>query len=68
MKNLYYSVLFFFSASTIWECGKDKKNPDELITALNEQLEDFGFPPEFTFDVWGIVLDSRNALKQDNAM
>ena len=56
---LSQSKIFMFLASTVWECGKDKKNPEELITSLNEQLGDFGFPQEFIFDVWGIVLDAR---------
>ena len=45
-------------ASTIWESGKDKKNPDEFISALNNQLGEFGFPHEFLFDVWGVILDA----------
>ncbi|CAK8675839.1 PDZ domain-containing protein GIPC1-like [Clavelina lepadiformis] len=48
-------------SSTIWESGKGKANPDEFITTLNDQLGDFGFPQEFIFDVWGVILDSRAA-------
>nr|CAB3249079.1 PDZ domain-containing protein GIPC1 [Phallusia mammillata] len=46
-------------SSTIWECGKEQKNPDDFLTALNDQLGDFAFPQEFIFDVWGVVLDTR---------
>ena len=52
--------VFVFTASTIWESGKDKRNPDEFLLTLRAQLGDFGFPEEFIFDVWGIILDNRN--------
>nr|XP_002123731.1 PDZ domain-containing protein GIPC1 [Ciona intestinalis] len=47
-------------SSTIWECGKSKNNPDEFVSSLNDQLGEFGFPQEFIFDVWGVVLDMRS--------
>nr|XP_004673029.1 LOW QUALITY PROTEIN: PDZ domain-containing protein GIPC1 [Jaculus jaculus] len=46
-------------AATMVELGKDKRNPDELAKALDEQLGDFAFPDEFVFDVWGAIGDAK---------
>ncbi|XP_037356213.1 PDZ domain-containing protein GIPC2 [Talpa occidentalis] len=46
-------------ATTIFEAGKDKGNPDEFAEALDETLGDFAFPDEFVFDVWGTISDAK---------
>ncbi|XP_064372123.1 PDZ domain-containing protein GIPC2 [Dromaius novaehollandiae] len=46
-------------AATMVEAGRDKKNPDEFATALDETLGDFAFPDEFVFDVWGAIGDAK---------
>lgn len=46
-------------AKTIWECGKNKNNPDQLLAALDSEVGEFGFPQDFIFDVWGVVTDTR---------
>lgn len=46
-------------AKTIWECGKNKNNPDQLLAALDQDVGEFGFPQDFIFDVWGVVTDTR---------
>ncbi|XP_037004030.2 PDZ domain-containing protein GIPC2 isoform X2 [Artibeus jamaicensis] len=46
-------------ASTIFEAGKDKRNPDEFAVALDKTLGDFAFPDEFVFDAWGAIGDAR---------
>lgn len=51
--------LFVYSAATMVELGKDKKNPDEFAEALDETLGDFAFPDEFVFDVWGAIGDAK---------
>jgi len=47
-------------AKSIWECGKNKTNPDQMLQALDQEIGDFGFPQDFIFDVWGVVTDTRN--------
>lgn len=49
----------FLIATTIFEAGKDKGNPDEFAVALDETLGDFAFPDEFVFDVWGVIGDVK---------
>ncbi|XP_051855316.1 PDZ domain-containing protein GIPC2 [Antechinus flavipes] len=51
-------------ATTIFEAGKDKLNPDEFAVALDEALGDFAFPDEFIFDVWGVVGDAKQGRLQ----
>uniref|UniRef100_A0A8C7AUD1 GIPC PDZ domain containing family member 2 n=1 Tax=Neovison vison TaxID=452646 RepID=A0A8C7AUD1_NEOVI len=46
-------------ATTMFEAGKDKGNPDEFAEALDETLGDFAFPDEFVFDVWGVIGDAK---------
>lgn len=46
-------------AKTIWECGKSKNNPDQLLSALDQEVGEFGFPQDFIFDVWGVVTDTK---------
>uniref|UniRef100_A0A5F8GLI0 PDZ domain-containing protein n=1 Tax=Monodelphis domestica TaxID=13616 RepID=A0A5F8GLI0_MONDO len=46
-------------ATTIFEAGKDKLNPDEFARALDDALGDFAFPDEFVFDVWGALGDAK---------
>lgn len=46
-------------ATTMFEAGKDKSNPDEFAVALDETLGDFAFPDEFMFDVWGAISDVK---------
>ncbi|KAF6108904.1 GIPC PDZ domain containing family member 2 [Phyllostomus discolor] len=46
-------------ASTIFEAGKDKNNPDEFAVAIDKTLGDFAFPDEFVFDAWGAIGDAR---------
>lgn len=46
-------------ATTIFEAGKNCKNPAEFTQSLESQLGDFGFPESFIFDVWGIVGDAK---------
>ena len=49
----------FLIATTMFEAGKDKGNPDEFAVALDETLGDFAFPDEFVFDVWGVIGDAK---------
>uniref|UniRef100_A0A672LBV4 PDZ domain-containing protein GIPC2-like n=1 Tax=Sinocyclocheilus grahami TaxID=75366 RepID=A0A672LBV4_SINGR len=51
--------LRFWSAATMVEVGRDKKNPDEFAMALDKALGDFAFPDEFVFDVWGAIGDAK---------
>ncbi|KAM9005345.1 PDZ domain-containing protein GIPC2 [Sarcophilus harrisii] len=51
-------------ATTIFEAGKDKLNPDEFAVALDEALGDFAFPDEFIFDVWGVIGDAKQGRLQ----
>ncbi|XP_023064687.1 PDZ domain-containing protein GIPC2 isoform X4 [Piliocolobus tephrosceles] len=46
-------------ATTMFEAGKDKVNPDEFAVALDGTLGDFAFPDEFVFDVWGVIGDAK---------
>jgi len=46
-------------AKTIWECGKDKVNPDQFLASLDAEVGEFGFPQDFIFDVWGVMKDTR---------
>lgn len=55
-----HQMLFFLSAATIVEAGKDKKNPDDFAEALDSVLGDFAFPDVFLFDVWGAIGDVKN--------
>ncbi|KAM6167752.1 PDZ domain-containing protein GIPC2 [Erethizon dorsatum] len=57
--ELYMGIRDFDLATTMFEAGKDKENPDEFAVALDETLGDFAFPDEFVFDVWGAVGDAR---------
>lgn len=57
--RIIFLLCLFFSAATMVEAGKDKKNPDEFAVALDETLGDFAFPDEFVFDVWGAIGDAK---------
>ncbi|XP_004841454.1 PDZ domain-containing protein GIPC2 isoform X1 [Heterocephalus glaber] len=57
--ELYMGIRDIDLATTMFETGKDKGNPDEFAVALDETLGDFAFPDEFVFDVWGAVGDAR---------
>ncbi|XP_069334214.1 PDZ domain-containing protein GIPC2 [Eulemur rufifrons] len=57
--ELYMGIRDIDLATTMFEAGKDKGNPDEFCTALNETLGDFAFPDEFVFDLWGAIGDAR---------
>ncbi|XP_024421248.2 PDZ domain-containing protein GIPC2 [Desmodus rotundus] len=57
--ELYMGIRDADLASTIFEAGKDKRNPDEFAVALDETLGDFAFPDEFVFDAWGVIGDAR---------
>lgn len=56
--SLTFKKLFLI-ATTMFEAGKDKGNPDEFAVALDETLGDFAFPDEFVFDVWGAIGDAK---------
>ncbi|XP_054422871.1 PDZ domain-containing protein GIPC2 isoform X1 [Pteronotus mesoamericanus] len=57
--ELYMGIRDTDLASTIFEAGKDKRNPDEFAVALDQTLGDFAFPDEFVFDAWGAIGDAR---------
>ncbi|XP_008846855.1 PDZ domain-containing protein GIPC2 [Nannospalax galili] len=58
--ELYMGIRDIELATTMYEAGKDKNNPDEFAVALDETLGDFAFPDEFVFDVWGAIGDAKN--------
>nr|XP_010987370.2 PDZ domain-containing protein GIPC2 isoform X1 [Camelus dromedarius] len=57
--ELYIGIRDIDLATTMFEAGKDKDNPDEFAVALDETLGDFAFPDEFVFDVWGVIGDAK---------
>ncbi|XP_011741246.2 PDZ domain-containing protein GIPC2 isoform X2 [Macaca nemestrina] len=57
--ELYMGIRDIDLATTMFEAGKDKVNPDEFAVALDETLGDFAFPDEFVFDVWGVIGDAK---------
>ncbi|XP_035316717.1 PDZ domain-containing protein GIPC2 isoform X1 [Cricetulus griseus] len=57
--ELYMGIRDIDLATTMFEAGKDKSNPDEFAVALDETLGDFAFPDEFVFDVWGAIGDVK---------
>uniref|UniRef100_A0A8D1XBY9 PDZ domain-containing protein n=1 Tax=Sus scrofa TaxID=9823 RepID=A0A8D1XBY9_PIG len=57
--ELYIDMQQLDIATTMFEAGKDKGNPDEFAVALDETLGDFAFPDEFVFDVWGVIGDAK---------
>ncbi|XP_007505655.2 PDZ domain-containing protein GIPC2 isoform X2 [Monodelphis domestica] len=57
--ELYLGIRDLELATTIFEAGKDKLNPDEFARALDDALGDFAFPDEFVFDVWGALGDAK---------
>ncbi|XP_038958736.1 PDZ domain-containing protein GIPC2 isoform X1 [Rattus norvegicus] len=57
--ELYMGIRDIDLATTMFEAGKDKSNPDEFAVALDETLGDFAFPDEFMFDVWGAISDVK---------
>ncbi|KAI5243573.1 PDZ domain-containing protein GIPC2 isoform X3 [Manis pentadactyla] len=57
--ELYMGIRDIELATTMFEAGKDKGNPDEFAVALDETLGDFAFPDEFVFDVWGAIGDAK---------
>lgn len=57
--ELYMGIRDPELATTMFEAGKDKGNPDEFAVALDETLGDFAFPDEFLFDVWGAIGDVK---------
>uniref|UniRef100_A0A8C8WXS7 GIPC PDZ domain containing family member 2 n=2 Tax=Panthera TaxID=9688 RepID=A0A8C8WXS7_PANLE len=60
--ELYMGIRDPELATTMFEAGKDKGNPDEFAVALDETLGDFAFPDEFLFDVWGAIGDVKREL------
>jgi PDZ domain-containing protein GIPC len=55
-----FTVLFFFSAQTIWEFGSKANNPHEFTMAIDESdLQSFGFTDDFIFDLWGAITDAK---------
>ncbi|XP_074076402.1 PDZ domain-containing protein GIPC2 [Macrotis lagotis] len=62
--ELYMGIRDNDLATTIFEAGKDKLNPDEFAVALDEALGDFAFPDEFVFDVWGAIGDAKQGRLQ----
>ncbi|XP_072506030.1 PDZ domain-containing protein GIPC2 [Notamacropus eugenii] len=62
--ELYLGIRDIELATTIFEVGKDKLNPDEFAVALDETLGDFAFPDEFVFDVWGTIGDAKQGRLQ----
>ncbi|XP_006831146.1 PREDICTED: PDZ domain-containing protein GIPC2 [Chrysochloris asiatica] len=57
--ELYLGIRDTDLATTMFETGKDKVNPNEFAMALDETLGDFAFPDEFIFDVWGAIGDAK---------
>lgn len=57
--ELYMGIRDIDLATTMFEAGKGKHNPDEFAVALDETLGDFAFPDEFVFDVWGAIGDAK---------
>ncbi|XP_017386603.1 PDZ domain-containing protein GIPC2 isoform X1 [Cebus imitator] len=57
--ELYMGIRDIDLATTMFEAGQDKVNPDEFAVALDETLGDFAFPDEFVFDVWGVIGDAK---------
>ncbi|XP_055441344.1 PDZ domain-containing protein GIPC2 isoform X4 [Bubalus kerabau] len=57
--ELYMGIRDTDLATTMFEAGKDKGNPDEFAVALDETLGDFAFPDEFVFDVWRVIGDAK---------
>ncbi|KAM9244387.1 PDZ domain-containing protein GIPC2 [Dugong dugon] len=57
--ELYMGIRDTDLATTMFEAGKDKVNPDEFAVALDKCLGDFAFPDEFVFDVWGAIGDAK---------
>ncbi|XP_032726075.1 PDZ domain-containing protein GIPC2 isoform X2 [Lontra canadensis] len=57
--ELYMGIQDTNLATTMFEAGKDKGNPDEFAEAFDETLGDFAFPDEFVFDVWGVIGDAK---------
>nr|XP_020824177.1 PDZ domain-containing protein GIPC2 isoform X2 [Phascolarctos cinereus] len=62
--ELYLGIRDIELATTIFEMGKDKLNPNEFAIALDEALGDFAFPDEFVFDVWGAIGDAKQGRLQ----
>lgn len=48
-----------FLATTMFEAGNGKGNPEEFAVEINTILEEFEFPEEFVFDVWGAISDAK---------
>ncbi|XP_006919533.1 PDZ domain-containing protein GIPC2 [Pteropus alecto] len=57
--ELYMGIRDIDLATTMFEAGRDKGNPDEFAVALDQTLGDFAFPDEFVFDVWGAIGDAK---------
>lgn len=61
--QLFYKYIKYISnlflANTLIDIGKDKENPSEYATVIEEQLGDFGFPDDFIFDIWGAIGDAK---------
>ncbi|XP_061039959.1 PDZ domain-containing protein GIPC2 isoform X2 [Eubalaena glacialis] len=57
--ELYMGIRDIDLATTMFEAGKDKGNPDEFAVAVDETLGDFAFPDEFVFDVWRVIGDAK---------
>ncbi|XP_007191852.2 PDZ domain-containing protein GIPC2 isoform X2 [Balaenoptera acutorostrata] len=57
--ELYMGIRDIDLATTMFEAGKDKGNPDKFAVALDETLGDFAFPDEFVFDVWRVIGDAK---------
>ncbi|ELW68052.1 PDZ domain-containing protein GIPC2, partial [Tupaia chinensis] len=57
--ELYMGIRDIDLATTMFDTGEDKGNPDEFAVALDETLGDFAFPDEFVFNVWGAISDVK---------
>lgn len=56
--SLTFKTLSFL-ATTMFEAGNGKGNPEEFAVEINTILEEFEFPEEFIFDVWGAISDAK---------
>ncbi|CAG0883898.1 unnamed protein product [Cyprideis torosa] len=48
-------------ALQIWELGQGKTNTMEFAESIDHSdLESFGFPDEFIFELWGVITDAKS--------
>lgn len=57
--ELYMGIRDNELATTMFEAGNGKGNPEEFAVEINTILEEFEFPEEFVFDVWGAISDAK---------